>query len=191
MFRAVETNRSQYHIVESTVLARAEIRFDMTSKHSQELVPADTETNYSRHIPQTLDDEPNALTKQGELPDDLDWDPDYIIHLKIDHETNPAYPHPNWLALITDQQGLLKNVTPHREDICLEVFGALNSVKLAYRIDGHGYGVVASTIQPASFNRLDWEVDTSATYAEANITVRAKDPKTAAAIRQYVHQFLQ
>ena len=191
MFRAVETNRSQYHVVESTVLARAEIRFDMTSKRSQELVSAYMETNYNRNIPPSLDDEPDALTEQGELPDDLDWDLDYTIHLKVDDETNPAYPHPNWLALITDQQGRLKDMTTPHEDICLEVFGALHSVKLAYRTDEHGYVVVSGTIHPASLNGSDWEVDISTTYAEVNITVKANDPKTAAAMRQYVNRFLQ
>ena len=191
MFRAVETGRSQYHVVESKALAIAQIRFAMTSERSQELVSAYMETNYSRHVPTVPNDEPNALTHQGELPDDLDWDLEYIIYLKVDHEADPAYPHPNWLALITDQQGRLRDMTPPNEEICLQVFGALHSVQLAYRIDEHGGVNVAGTIHPASFNGLDWEADTGTTYAEASINVRANDPKTAAAMRQYIRRFLQ
>ncbi len=82
-------------------------------------------------------------------------------------------------------------MTTPREDICLQVFGALHSVQLAYRIDERGGVIVAAAIHPASFNGLDWEVDTDTTFAEASITVRANDPRTAAAMRQYVRRFLQ
>ena len=72
----------------------------MTSERSQQLVSAYMETNYRSHMPPVPDDGPNALTHQGELPDDLDWDLEYIIHLQVDHGANLAYPHPNWLGSV-------------------------------------------------------------------------------------------
>ena len=191
MYPAIQNISGEYHITDSKELAKAEIRPTMKSCRSQALISAYMETNHVMAQTEAETEETNELTSTGKIPENLDWDLTFEAFLEVKEAEQHDYPHPDWIDLITDQEGRPTGMRAEQEDICMEVFGALHAVKLTYQIDSRGFVMVTGNVHPATLDSMDWEVNEDITYATARIVIQAKNPRTAAAMRQYVRQMYE
>ena len=190
---AVRTHKDEYHTIDDETIARARIHVRMKTHRSQALVKAFMAENHPCQEATPADDASDqySLTPEGKFSPNTQWDLEYETFIETGEEYYPDYPHPDWVEMLTDAGGRPKAMTGQQEDIFMNVLGAVHAVMLAYQVNSRGEVVISATVHPADTDCLDWQVDTGATHAAAEITIRSRNPVTAAAMRQYVQRFLE
>lgn len=159
-------------------LAKAEVTIRFHSNRTNELVRAALEaiTPFSQPSEDTAPPAPDR-----NLPDGLDWQAEYTVLADPD---DPQSMTAAWTEALTEGATGLRSALTGAHTAAAEIAGNNLVYQFQFRLDGGNMPVADASLHPAEGPGLEPNLDR--VIASAEIRIRPADPRTTAAVVQYI-----
>ena len=173
--------------LDETVIAEAEVKINFRSKRTAALVRAYIHEHINAAVYLNETAMPSFLTPNDQLPDDLNWDLEYSV-MEHHDPNNPIAVEADWVNAVCAGTGTAApSMTEEYQTDVHEAPGhPMYGYSVTYEVDSLGNPVAHVAMCPAKAEYFDLVLDPSDPIKQAEVTLLAKDPRTATALRQYV-----
>lgn len=182
MHPAVLDHKGNAHAIGSGTIAKAEVGVSFRSDRTGQLVRSAVNANHAPEEPLLLEE--NCLTQDHELPDGLDWTINYTSLVSPeDSIANDT----DWAKALCDS-GNPAGALTGRHTSASELGGQTCIFRFEFGLNGRNLPVAHATLHPADMNSLEPEPNLDQVIAQADIVMEPSNPRTTAAIVQYIRE---